>query len=188
MGNALKTVNMLSSSTFHLILRLRRGRNRSVTKPRKKASGRKGVATRRLPGVHPTAHPQTRRTTQGRTGAAQKAPALFYSILTVTKCIKVSFPRRNTGPAPSCRARPITSNGSTARYGSASPGWCAPRCRSRRNWPIISAQSSISFAITTSPEVQPYLDSTTICAEAVGQPAVRPRWRQLILCHALRWD
>jgi hypothetical protein len=186
MGNALKTGNMLSSSTFLLILRQRRGRNRSVTKPRKKASGRKGVATRRLPGVHPTAHPQTRRTAKGRTGAAQKAQALFY-----TDCYEVYksvIPRRNTGPAPSCRARPITSNGSTARYGSASPGWCAPRCRSRRNWPIISAQSSISFAITTSPEVKPYLDSTTICAEAVGQPAVRPRWRQLILCHALRWD
>jgi hypothetical protein len=38
---------------------------------------RKGVATRRLPGVHPTAHPQTWRTAKGRTGAAQKAPALF---------------------------------------------------------------------------------------------------------------
>ena len=48
-----------------------------MTKPRKTASGRKGGATRRLPGVHQTAHPQTRRTAKGRTGAAQKAQALF---------------------------------------------------------------------------------------------------------------
>jgi hypothetical protein len=48
-----------------------------VTKPRKTASGRKGGATRRLPGVHQTAHPQTRRTAKGRTGAVQKAQALF---------------------------------------------------------------------------------------------------------------
>src|SRR5947207_11281173 len=38
----------------------------------------------------------------------------------------------------SWHGRPTMWNGSTARCGSGSPGCCAPRCRSRRNLPIIS--------------------------------------------------
>jgi hypothetical protein len=82
------------------------------------------------------------------------------SIPIVTKPIKGSFLQCNTALSPSWPARPTLWNGSTARYGSGSPGWCVPRSRSRRNWPIISVPSSTSFVITTSPKVQPYLDRT----------------------------
>ena len=47
------------------------------------------------------------------------------------------------------------------------PDWCEPPYRFRRNWPIISAPLDISFVTITSPDVQPYLDSTTawdLCA------------------------
>src|SRR5262249_10840888 len=52
-------------------------------------------------------------------------------------------------------------NASTARYGNESHGWCAPRYRSQRTWPIISELSNISFVTTTSPSVQHYQNSTT---------------------------
>ena len=64
-------------------------------------------------------------------------------------------------PSASWLGRPITSNVSTARCDNGFLGWCVRRYRSRRTWPIISVPSSTSFAITTSPKVQPYLDSTT---------------------------
>ncbi len=83
------------------------------------------------------------------------------SILIVSKPTRGSFPQRNTELSPSWHARPITSNASTAHYDNESPGWCAPHYRSRRNWPVISGLSSTSLTITTSPDVQPYLDSTT---------------------------
>jgi transposase-like protein len=72
-----------------------------------------------------------------------------------------SFLPPNTVLSPSSPASPITSNGSTARYDSGSPGWCVPRCRSRRTWPITSELSSISFVPITSPSVQHYQNSTT---------------------------
>src|SRR2546422_10344273 len=50
---------------------------------------------------------------------------------------------------------------STAHYDSGSPGSCAPRWHFPRTLPITSGPSSISFAITNSPEVQHYQDSTT---------------------------
>ena len=79
----------------------------------------------------------------------------------VTKSIRVSFPQPNTAPSPSWPVRPITLNVSTAPCDSGFRGWCGPRYRSRRNWPIISVPSSTSFVTTTSPDMQPYQDSTT---------------------------
>jgi len=55
---------------------------------------------------------------------------------------------------------------STARYGSGFLGWGVRRYCSQRNWLIISL-SSPSFAMTTSPEVQLYQDSTT-------EPLIKP--------------
>jgi len=83
------------------------------------------------------------------------------SIRITIEFIQVSFPSPNTVLSPSWPARLITSNGSTARYGNASRGWCVLRSRSLRNSAITSELSSISFVITTSPKVQHYQYSTT---------------------------
>lgn len=84
-----------------------------------------------------------------------------HSLPLVTKSIRASFPRRNTGLSPSWPARRITSNASTVRHGNEPHGWCAPRYRSPKNSAIISELSSISLATTISLNMQSYLDSTT---------------------------
>src|SRR5262245_15176955 len=108
----------------------------------------------------------------GKIPTGYQEQAMFY-----TDCYEVYkgvIPRSNAGPSPSWPARPITSNASTARYGSGSLGCGVPRYRSRRNWPIIiSVPSRTSFTITTSPDVQPYLDSTT-CRRAQHEQALKP--------------
>jgi len=50
-----------------------------------------------------------------------------HSIRIVTKSIRVSFPQLNPVPLPRWLGRPITSNASTAHYGSESLGWGVPR-------------------------------------------------------------
>jgi IS1 family transposase len=71
------------------------------------------------------------------------------------------IPLPDTGPSLSWPVRPITSNGSTARYGNGSRGWCMPRFRSLRSSAITLEPFAISFVTTTSPEVQHYQDSTS---------------------------
>jgi len=78
----------------------------------------------------------------------------------------------STTRSPRSLARPITSNASTARYGSESPGWYALRERSRRTLPIILGRSNTSSVTITSPDVQHYQGSTTACftsSPATGQ-------------------
>src|SRR5918997_868048 len=50
---------------------------------------------------------------------------------------------------------------SSILYGNASPVWCVTRLHSLKSSPITSAPSSFSYAVTTSPGPQPYLDNTT---------------------------
>ena len=103
------------------------------------------------PPWRPPNSPIRRRGARQKAGQGQPRKRRPYALLTVTKCIKVSFPRRNTEPSPSCRARPITSHGSTARCGCGSPDSSVPRYHSRRNWLIISGLSSTSSVIILSP-------------------------------------